>query len=123
MHLVSVENVADALHRIATSHDRPWANRILITDDDAPENNFAFVQEALAKAFDRPTLGWVPETPNFLLRAALIARGRTNAHPARRYAGDNLVATGFRPEQPFAARISRYVASLGTDDAILATEI
>ena len=112
MHLVSVENVADVIRTVATSDSRAWVSRVLVTDDDAPENNFAFVQDTMAKVFGRPPLDWVPELPRLALRAALLTRRKVSANPMRRFSNDRLVETGFRPEQSFATRLVRYVTSL-----------
>jgi nucleoside-diphosphate-sugar epimerase len=112
MHLVSVENVADAIRAVATPNGRTLVGPILVTDDESPENNFAFLQETMARIFGRPALGWVPELPSFALRAALRARGRTNANPMRRFSNDKLLEIGFRPEQSFATRLVRYITFL-----------
>ena len=111
MHLVSVENMADAIGAIAASTSGTLVRRVLVTDDEAPENNFAFLQETMAEVFGRPSLNWVPEMPGFALRAALLAR-RINTNPTRRFSNERLVEIGFRPEQPFAARLVRYLTFL-----------
>lgn len=111
MHLVSVENVADAIGVLATSRGM-GKNTILVTDDEAVENNFAFVQDAMARVFGRSGLDRVPELPAAALRAVLRARGRAGGDPMRRFSGDRLAATGFRPERGFADRVDGYLTLL-----------
>lgn len=111
MHLVSVENVTDAFRFIVASRSSD-KNTILVTDDYAVENNFAFIQDVMSRIFERPRLSRVPELPDFALRAILRARGRTNADPSRRFSNDKLAAIGFQPELSFPVRVDRYVRSL-----------
>ena len=111
MHLVSAENVADVILMAAKATQCP-APRLLVTDDHAPENNFAFVQDVFSEAFGRARMGWVPALPASLLGLALAVRGRSAREPVRRFSNDRLASAGFRPEQPFAERLRRYADAL-----------
>lgn len=108
MHLVSVENVADAILLLATSSDEAGIPRMIVTDDAALENNFSSVQDIIADEFGRAPLTWVPALPTGLLRRALAIRGRSAADADRRFANDALLRTGFQPQMPFADRVRLY---------------
>ncbi|MGA3308031.1 MAG: NAD-dependent epimerase/dehydratase family protein [Xanthobacteraceae bacterium] len=112
MHLVSVEKVADVLRFLALSDSIRGGERILVTDDDAPENNFAFVQDGLMRAFGRPALAWVPQAPTAILRAGLRLRGRSNTNPMRRIATDKLQAMGYSSNTDFRQQLMQYIAFL-----------
>src|SRR5690606_21486101 len=71
MHLVSVETVADALVRAALAPAPLGSQVVLVTEDAAPDNNFAYVQDCLAEAFGRAALKSVPVLPRICLRLAL----------------------------------------------------
>lgn len=118
MHLVSVENVADAIAHLACWHAEKPVRRVIVTDDDMPENNFAFVQETMAEIFGRPSLDWVPELPSIFLHAALLARGRSGTSPMRRFSNLRLRETGFAPLEPFPTRLRQYVRYLKNADGM-----
>jgi len=105
MHLVSVEKAADAIRFLALT-DRPLNGRVLVTDDDAAENNFAHLQDLLMQQYGRGSLKWVPELPTGALRAALALRGRKGADPMRRFSADRLRGAGFNSE-PFTDCLTR----------------
>lgn len=108
MHLVSVENVADVILMLATNEHRHAGSLTIVTDDSAPENNFASVQDIIADAYGRAPLTWVPSLPRALLRQALSIRERPDADADRRFSNDALSRTGFRPQMPFPDRVHRY---------------
>ena len=119
LHLVSVEKAAAALRFLALI-DRPLcAERFLVTDDDAPENNFAFIQDALLRAFGRPELCWVPVLPDNMMAISLRLRGRSNCNPQRRFATTKLEALGFRPDEKFRTRLEKYAATLACAQNVL----
>ncbi|WP_204289323.1 hypothetical protein, partial [Serratia marcescens] len=52
LHLVSLETVVQTMIQL-TNADAP-PPRLIVTDDAAPENNFADVQDLLIRVFRRP---------------------------------------------------------------------
>jgi nucleoside-diphosphate-sugar epimerase len=110
LHLVSVETVVDALRFLAQREGQVGFKHLLLTDDDAPENNFGFLQDALAQAFGRPPLAWVPTLPAACLRLMLTLRGAANIDPTRRFAGEErLRSLGFAPDVDFRSRLGQYI--------------
>lgn len=111
MHLVSVETAADALRFLACRPELD-AERLLLTDDDAPENDFAVVQDTLARAFSRPSPARLPELPVAVLRMLLMARGRAVVDPMRRFSTARLTGLGFVPDRGFRERLEDYAGWL-----------
>jgi nucleoside-diphosphate-sugar epimerase len=118
MHLVSVEKVADALRFLAYTNRSLYAERILLTDDDAPENNFAYVQDVLLRSFGRAPLAWMPALPDSLLAAGLWLRRRSN--PRRRFATRKLGALGFQSTETFRMRLDKYADALSRTHTLAA---
>lgn len=116
MHLLPVDTAAAAVEHLAVS-ERPPHRLFVLTDDDAPENNFAYVQDRLLESFRRPSLQWVPELPPALLRAALTLRRRSNADPLRRFHTPRLDATGFVRPIDFATALRAYAVELASEGA------
>jgi nucleoside-diphosphate-sugar epimerase len=117
MHLVSVENVADAISMLATGNSA-LPDLLNVCDDADEANSFAFVQDALLRAFGRPPLrGW-PHLPPAVLGAVLRARKGDGRRPARRFSDQRLRATGFRPAQTFVQRLERYASWLAHGERI-----
>jgi nucleoside-diphosphate-sugar epimerase len=111
MHLVAVETVADTIRFIALRQPMNSVDYVLVTEDDAEDNNFAFVQERMAVAFGRR----IPSTPILwpvFLRLALAAHGRSLTNPNCRISGQRLTELGFKPDLEFAERIDRYASLL-----------
>jgi nucleoside-diphosphate-sugar epimerase len=116
MHLVSIAKAADSLRFLALT-DRPLrAERVLVTDDDAPENNFMFVQDLLLGAFGRPKLSWMPTLPDSMMAIGLRLRGRSNSNPRRRFATTKLAALGFHSNETFRTQLEKYAEMLGGHD-------
>jgi hypothetical protein len=115
MHLVSVRRVAEVL--VAAAADarvlRP-RDTFLLTDDDAPENNFAFMQDRLMAAFARPSLAALPVLPPAALAGALRLRGIRHSHPRRRFVDPRLRDLA-PPRATFAEDLDRYILQLGGD--------
>ena len=112
MHLVSVEKAADAIFFLATAGGDRSRGVFLVTDDEAPENNFAFVQDSFAAAFGRLPLRRVPALPPICLRLALRLARRPEAFPNRRFSSRRLAEAGFTSADGFRARLERYAAEL-----------
>ncbi|PPQ14330.1 hypothetical protein CV770_37485 [Bradyrhizobium sp. AC87j1] len=85
MHLVSVFLVAHALAQFAVDARIHGTTRVLLTQDDHPDNNFAFLQDVLAESFGRQSLRKVPTLPRLTLRLALSLRGLPSQAVERRF--------------------------------------
>jgi nucleoside-diphosphate-sugar epimerase len=120
LHLVSVEKVADVLRFLALTEQSFHGERVLVTDDDAPENNFAFLQDTLLRMFGRPELGGVPALPDSMMAIGMRLRGRSNSNPKRRFATTKLPALGFQSDETFRTRLEKYVEVLGRQDLSVA---
>ena len=113
MHLVSVETVCDALISAALSETLPY-RLVLVTDDGAKENNFAFVQDALATAFGRSVPHAVPNIPRSVLRLLLRLRGLPIAGIDRRFSNERGRIFGVDPSA-FPQRLHRYAQVLSQE--------
>ena len=111
LHLVSVETVAEAIRFAALPPAARAAKYLLVTDDGADENNFAFVQDRLAAALGR-SLPRLPELPPALLRLAMKLRGRSSMYPYRRFSAGGLAELGFRSSRNFVERLERFCTML-----------
>lgn len=116
MHLVSVENVADAIIAVATATNSP-PECVNVVDDAEDENNFADVQDTLLSAFARPTMTGVPHIPGIALRAVLQARGQSPHRPARRFSDRRLRSLVPHPELPFLARLERFARAIAATES------
>ena len=114
MHLVSVETVADALRFLATVGRPLDRNIFLLTDDDCPENNFGWMQDALSEAFGRPRMIMLPHLPPRLLQVFLRLRGAGYLDPMRRFMGRRLAEFGFVPEVEFKERLRAFAVALAS---------
>jgi nucleoside-diphosphate-sugar epimerase len=112
MHLVSVETAIDALHFLANVDHPLGATVFLLTDDEAPENNFGWVQDALAEVFVRPRMDMIPALPSGLMRMLLRFRGRSDCDPMRRFASRRLAALGFKRTVEFTEQLRTYIKTL-----------
>jgi hypothetical protein len=113
MYLVAVETVADAVRFIALRPTARPIEHLLVTEDDAEDNNFAFVQARVAAALGRK-LPDPPTLPAAFLRLALAARGSL-ADPFRRISGKKLASLGFKTELSFRERLERFTATLSVE--------
>lgn len=115
MHLVSVQAVRDALVRAALC-GRPLGSRMfLVTDDAAPENNFAYVQDCLAEAFGRSVPRSTPVLPRFCLRLALKARGLPTGGIDRRFSSRHALSLGVTSKH-FGERLQSYAHLLASGE-------
>ena len=109
MNLVSVENVVAALSYFAlhpASHEREV---FIVSDDEAPTNNYRDVEQALIRAFglnDYPAP--VLALPSWLQRSLRHMAGRSNPNTHRRYRCDKLLAAGFVKPVAFHAALEGY---------------
>ena len=107
LHLVSVETVTQTLMALLDAGNPPA--RLVVTDDAAPENDFAHAQDLLIAALRRPDVSRTPALPRAVLRAALAWRGQAPALAARRFAPGPLEALAPSAAARFPARLRAYV--------------
>ncbi|MGI6854329.1 NAD-dependent epimerase/dehydratase family protein [Mesorhizobium sp. 1B3] len=109
-HLVSVETVTEILLAMIHADDAP--PRLVVTDDAAPENNFAYAQDLAIAACGRPDISGTPILPRPALRAALALRGYSPSLACRRFSEPGLGAIGERGAAGFPGRLKNYVDGL-----------
>lgn len=112
LHLVSVETVTEALLALLDAADPPA--RLVVTDDAAPENDFAHAQDLLIAALRRPDVSRTPALPRVVLHAALAWRGHPPATAARRFASGPLDALAPSAAARFPDRLRAYVDRLAS---------
>lgn len=109
-HLVSIETVVEILLAMIGTADPP--SRLVVTDDAAPENNFAYVQDLVIAACGRPGISSTPVLPRPVLRAALALRGYSPSLAHRRFSEPRLGIIGERSAARFPGRLKSYVDGL-----------
>lgn len=112
MHLVSVEKVVEVLIFMTTAEPIVQGEVIVVTEDFAPDNNFAYLQDSLMKAFGRPVFSRVPYLPPSILRYVLSARKVSNSDPMRRFRDDRLAELGMVDKALFNSRLNSYIGHL-----------
>jgi nucleoside-diphosphate-sugar epimerase len=98
MHLVSGELVARALAYFAVTAQVDGPTVLLLTQDNDPENNFAFVQDMLAEIFGRQSLRKVPTLPPAVLKLALRLRGLPSHVARRRFSAQKTEGFGLKTD-------------------------
>jgi nucleoside-diphosphate-sugar epimerase len=115
MNLVSVEAVCAALSHVATLRGSHEYEVFIVSDDDAPTNNYHDVERVLRGAFARRDYPWpvlaLPPMVEIVLRR-LAGRSSTNAQ--RRFVAEKLAATGFRKPVTFDVALQRYAEYLAS---------
>lgn len=105
MNLVCVENVVAALVFLldAAKVDREV---FIISDDDAPMNNYRDVENRLLENFGKTYP--VPRifVPAFFLTILLRLAGKSNTNPLKKYSDQKLAALGFKKPQNLEAAIN-----------------
>ncbi|WP_223519114.1 NAD-dependent epimerase/dehydratase family protein [Pseudomonas sp. GL-B-19] len=112
MHLVSVEKVVEVLLFITTVETIVQGEIIVVTEDSAPDNNFAYLQDCLMKAFGRSVFSRIPCLPPSILRYVLDVRKVSNSDPMRRFRDTRLSELGFLDCAQFTTRLDSYVKYL-----------
>ncbi len=107
MNLVCVENVVAALVFLVDTEniDREI---FIISDDDAPINNYRDVENRLLASFGKRYS--VPRVfiPKILLSALLHFAGKSNISPSKKYSDQKLAAFGFKKPQNLEAAINKF---------------
>ncbi|KJC42512.1 hypothetical protein UP09_18620 [Bradyrhizobium sp. LTSP885] len=114
MHLVSVGLVARALAHFALKVRVDVPTVVLLTQDDDPDNNFAFLQDTLAERFGRHSLCNVPALPPAALRLALRLRGLPSQAVNRRFSAQKIRGLGLTPDG-FGEALRAYARMLAVD--------
>lgn len=112
MHLVGVQRVVRSLVFLVTVTDVSSGELIVVTDDDAPENNFAYLQDVLLSTFGRrpsPLNIYLPPT---VLAGLLKVRGISNSNPMRRFQDNRLAELGLPAGEPFSYELANYIVHL-----------
>jgi nucleoside-diphosphate-sugar epimerase len=94
MNLVSAHNVAAALGFLATTERQVDGQAYIVSDDGDPLNNYRDVARILGRELGRGRVAGDLAFPEWLLSAALRARGRSSANPRRVYSDEKLRAAG-----------------------------
>jgi nucleoside-diphosphate-sugar epimerase len=109
LNLVCVENVVEAVRLIATTRQDFSGQRLIVSDDDDPMNEYESVCRFLA-----PGLGVrMPRTPvlpalSGVLGVLLRLRGRSLSNPQSVFTSRRLFAIGYRPAISFQEGLQRF---------------
>jgi nucleoside-diphosphate-sugar epimerase len=102
MNLVHVDNVVAALAFLIDAPGRMAGEVFIVSDDEAPGNNFRNVERCLMAGLGIPEYPVAPAPlPRWMLSAALRAAGRTNSNPSRIYDCSKIVARGLKKPVAF----------------------
>lgn len=108
MHLVSVQDVVDAIIFLAFLPRSLAGNVFLIASDDELDNNYqavdAILGGILGKPFPRPSVSMPASLLSLLLRMA----GRSQADPRLVYDASKIRSWGFQPQSDFAVAVKEF---------------
>ncbi len=108
MHLVSVQDVADAIVFLAFL-SRPLAGSVfLIASDNEPANNYQAVDAILGAAMGKPLPWSSVSIPSSLLGLLLRLAGRSQAAPMLIYDTSKIRSRGFLPGNDFALALKDF---------------
>jgi len=109
LHLVYVENVVAAIRFLVSTGQDIHGQRYILSDDEAPENNYADVVRLIEGFLGvRRTPKVYFECPPSVLSVMLWMAGRSDTNPRRVYCCDKLLGAGFRKPVPFGEGIRRF---------------
>lgn len=111
MNLVHVANVIAAIVFLAR-HPKPIGGEVfIVSDDDNPNNNFAYVEQVLKGSLG---IGDYPlpkmTLPSWVLSALLALRGRNNINPLCDYDPGKLLGLGFERPVSLEEGLAEYAA-------------
>jgi nucleoside-diphosphate-sugar epimerase len=113
MNLVSVETVCAAIVHLASRPGSHAHGVFIVSEDDAPQNNYRDVEDVLMKAFGRAPYGLPPvPLPVFVARSVRRLAGRSSGDPQRRFSSAKLLRTGFVKPLDFDEALRRYASHL-----------
>jgi nucleoside-diphosphate-sugar epimerase len=111
MNLVHVDNVVAALTLLIDAPARVAGEVFIVSDDEAPDNNFRDVERTLMTGLGISDYPVAPATlPRWMLSAALRAAGRSNSNPYRVYDCSKIVACGLKKPVAFAKGLADFAA-------------
>ena len=117
MNLVHVDNVAAAAMHLIESQRAVDQQAFIVSDDDAPENNFRDVESRLMRAFGIPDYA-MPRVavPKAIFSLLLRMRGRSLTNPDTVFLSDRLNALGFVRPVEFDAGVDAFAEWYRTVD-------
>lgn len=119
MNLVHVANVVDATVFLISDQQKLGGQIFIISDDDAPENNFEQTERILTQALGGLQYPISPvRFPLGLLSLLLRFLGRNNINPACNYSQKKLEARGFVRRVEFSKGLQEYAHWYGTCHSI-----
>lgn len=114
MHLIRVEEAAQALVDLAAGPADRTSGVVVLTEDDRDGNDLAHVYDAVADAVGHP-LPDLPVAPAGVLRAVHRVRASAPEVATRRFSGERARALGLAPGAGFDLAVRRYVGQLVDD--------
>ena len=109
LHLVYVENVVAAIRYLLSTGQDIHSQCYILSDDEAPENNYADVVRLIAGFLGVSRTPKVYfECPPSVLSVMLWMAGRSDTNPRRVYRCDKLLLAGFRKPVPFVDGVRRF---------------
>lgn len=110
MHLVSVEDVIEAILFLTLGSRALAGNTFLISSDHEPDNNYQAVDNILAQALGK-TAGWnLPGIPRQAFRGILHLLGRSQTDPDLIYDSGKIRSWGFVHGPGFADALATFAA-------------
>lgn len=107
MNLVCVENVVAALVFLVDA-EKVDREAFIISDDDAPINNYRDVEDRLLANFGKSYPLPRVFIPQFFLVALLRLAGKSNTNPSKKYSDQKLAAWGFKKSQNLESAIDAF---------------
>ena len=109
MNLVPINNVIDAIMFIAKNANDLKGQTYIVSNDQAPENNFIYIAKFLMQKFNVPKYS-IPKIPLplGLLGFLLLVLGRNNINPRCNYSSEKIQELGFSPKGTFQTALNEY---------------
>lgn len=109
MNLVPINNVIDAIMFIAKNANDLKGQTYIVSNDQAPENNFIYIAKFLMQKFNVPKYS-IPKIPLplGLLGFLLLVLGRNNINPRCNYSSEKIQKLGFSPKGTFQTALNEY---------------
>ncbi len=110
MNLVSVNNVVSAMVFLIDYQSPLHGERFIISDDEAEENNFRYVEKTILEILQKPDYAF-PRTicPGSVLSLILRAAKKSNLNPRRKFQITKLQKFGWRREFAFQSELRQFI--------------